>query len=66
VTEALSLLARDAVDLFSGDLRARIKQCENPNCGLMFVDTSRPGKRRWCLMKRCGTMKKNARRYGKE
>lgn len=59
----LSLIARDAIDLFSSPLRARIRECENPNCGLMFVDTSRPGKRRWCLMKRCGTMQKNARRY---
>jgi predicted RNA-binding Zn ribbon-like protein len=59
-SEALSLLARDAIDLFSGELRARIHECENPNCGLMFVDASRPGKRRWCLMKRCGNMAKTA------
>lgn len=57
---AFSLIARDAVDLFSGTLRARIRQCENPNCGLMFVDVSRPGKRRWCLMKRCGNMAKTS------
>ncbi len=59
--EALSLIARDAIDLFSGELRSRIRACENPNCGLMFVDTSRPGKRRWCLMKRCGNMAKTSR-----
>jgi predicted RNA-binding Zn ribbon-like protein len=58
---ALSFIARDAIDLFSGDLRSRIRACENPNCGLMFVDTSRPGKRRWCLMKRCGNMAKTSR-----
>lgn len=27
----LSTLARDAIDLFSGDLRERIRKCENPN-----------------------------------
>jgi predicted RNA-binding Zn ribbon-like protein len=59
-TEALSTIARDAIDLFSGELRTRIRQCENPNCGLMFVDASRPGKRRWCLMKRCGNMAKTS------
>lgn len=59
-TESLSLIARDAIDLFSGELRSRIRQCENPNCGLMFVDASRPGKRRWCLMKRCGNMAKTS------
>ena len=57
---ALSTIARDAIDLFSGELRSRIRACENPNCGLMFVDTSRPGKRRWCLMKRCGNMAKTS------
>ena len=60
-TAALSTIARDAIDLFSGGLRSRIRACENPNCGLMFVDASRPGKRRWCLMKRCGNMSKTAR-----
>lgn len=60
-TAALSTVARDAIDLFSGELRSRIRTCENPNCGLMFVDTSRPGKRRWCLMKRCGNMEKTSR-----
>jgi predicted RNA-binding Zn ribbon-like protein len=59
-SEVLSLLARDAIDLFSGELRARIRACENPNCGLMFVDASRPGKRRWCLMKRCGNIAKTS------
>jgi predicted RNA-binding Zn ribbon-like protein len=58
---ALSTIARDAIDLFSGDLQSRIRQCENPNCELMFVDASRPGKRRWCLMKRCGNMAKTSR-----
>ena len=57
---ALSTIARDAIDLFSGELRSRIRECENPNCGLMFVDASRPGKRRWCLMKRCGNMAKTS------
>lgn len=60
-TAALSTIARDAIDLFSGELRSRIRECENPKCRLMFVDASRPGKRRWCLMKRCGNMIKTSR-----
>jgi predicted RNA-binding Zn ribbon-like protein len=59
-TAALSTIARNAIDLFSGELRSRIRECENRNCGLMFVDASRPGKRRWCLMKRCGNMAKTS------
>ncbi len=58
----LSTLARDAIDLFSGNLRERIRKCENPNCHLIFVDQSRPGLRRWCLMERCGNLQKT-RRY---
>jgi predicted RNA-binding Zn ribbon-like protein len=65
-SQALSTISRDAIDLFSGELRSRIRTCENPNCGLMFVDASRPGKRRWCLMKRCGNMAKTSRYRGKK
>ena len=59
-TAALSMIARDAIDLVSGELRSRIRACANPKCGLIFVDASRPGKRRWCLMKRCGNMAKTS------
>jgi predicted RNA-binding Zn ribbon-like protein len=57
-SQALATIARDTVDLLSGDLRERIRECENPNCQLVFVDQSRPGKRRWCLMERCGNLHK--------
>lgn len=60
-TAAISTIARDAVDLFSSELRGRIRKCANPKCALMFVDASRPGKRRWCLMERCGNKVKTAR-----
>jgi predicted RNA-binding Zn ribbon-like protein len=60
-TAALSAVARDMIDLLSGEQLQRLRKCENPNCQLMFVDTSRPGKRRWCLMERCGNRVKTAR-----
>jgi predicted RNA-binding Zn ribbon-like protein len=56
--QALSTLARDAIDLFSGPNAARIRECEGVNCTLTFVDTSRPGARRWCSMERCGNRAK--------
>jgi predicted RNA-binding Zn ribbon-like protein len=59
-TAALSTIARDTINLFSGELKSRIRECANPNCGLMFVDSSHPGQRRWCLMKRCGNIFKTA------
>jgi predicted RNA-binding Zn ribbon-like protein len=65
-SQCLSTIARDAIDLFSGNERSRIRECENPSCRLMFVDSSRPGKRRWCLMKRCGNMAKTSRYRSKQ
>ncbi|HEY0812280.1 MAG TPA: CGNR zinc finger domain-containing protein [Pseudonocardia sp.] len=55
---ALATLARDAVDLFSGPLASRIRVCAAVDCGLLLVDTSRPGRRRWCSMQRCGNRAK--------
>jgi predicted RNA-binding Zn ribbon-like protein len=62
VRRVLSSLARDAIDLFGGPPAARIRVCEAADCGLMFVDQSRPGRRRWCSMQRCGNLAK-VRRY---
>lgn len=58
VTAALSTLARDAVDLFAGPLAARIRVCAAENCGLLLVDTTRAGARRWCSMEVCGNRAK--------
>lgn len=55
---ALSHVARDAVDLFGGPLARRIRVCAAENCGLLLVDTSRPGRRRWCSMELCGNRAK--------
>jgi predicted RNA-binding Zn ribbon-like protein len=60
-TQVLSSIGRDAIELFGTGLRSRLRECRNPNCGLLFVDLSRPGKRRWCAMRRCGNLNKIAR-----
>ena len=57
-TAVLSTFARDAVDLFGGDLADRVRECGSDDCRLVFVDTSRPGRRRWCSMERCGNRQK--------
>jgi predicted RNA-binding Zn ribbon-like protein len=46
VEAALSTLAADALRLFGTGLRERIRVC--PGCQMLFVDNSRPGRRRWC------------------
>ncbi|MDG4826847.1 CGNR zinc finger domain-containing protein [Asanoa sp. WMMD1127] len=56
--QALSTLAREMIDLLSGPLATRIRECASDNCPLVFVDTSRPGSRRWCAMERCGNRHK--------
>lgn len=58
VRSALSLIARDAIDVFGSDLRARVRECEADDCALVFLDTSRGRRRRWCSMKGCGNRAK--------
>ncbi|MDR5644415.1 CGNR zinc finger domain-containing protein [Burkholderia cenocepacia] len=55
---ALSVIARDAIDLVSGPLRHRVKECDQPDCRMLFIDTSPTGRRRWCSMQRCGSRAK--------
>jgi len=57
-TRLLSTVARDAVDLFTGPYAHRIRECGAHDCYLLFVDTSRPGRRRWCAMEHCGNRHK--------
>ncbi|MEU0487611.1 CGNR zinc finger domain-containing protein [Nocardiopsis sp. NPDC006139] len=56
--QALSSMAREMIDLLSGPLAHRIRECAGDNCPLVFVDSSRPGARRWCAMERCGNRHK--------
>jgi predicted RNA-binding Zn ribbon-like protein len=51
---ALSAVARDAIDLFTSTDARRLRECASPECGLLFLDTSRPGRRRWCSSTACG------------
>ncbi|MEU7717442.1 CGNR zinc finger domain-containing protein [Streptomyces tibetensis] len=57
-THLLATVARDAIDLFTGPHADRIRECGAHNCFLLFVDTSRPGRRRWCAMEHCGNREK--------
>ncbi|MCZ9353349.1 ABATE domain-containing protein [Streptomyces mutabilis] len=54
----LSTVARDAIELFTGPYADRIRACGAHDCRLLFVDTSRPGRRRWCAMEHCGNREK--------
>lgn len=57
---ALATVARDAILLLGGPLVARVKECGNPTCSLLFLDDSQARRRRWCSMDRCGNLAKIA------
>ena len=54
----LSTVARDAIDVLTEAGPSRLRECEAGDCRLVFLDTSRPGTRRWCSMERCGNRQK--------
>ncbi|HRE20496.1 MAG TPA: CGNR zinc finger domain-containing protein [Rhabdaerophilum sp.] len=58
----LARLALDAVDVLRFDDLSRLRRCPGEDCGWLFLDTSKNGKRRWCDMTVCGNRAK-ARRH---
>ncbi len=52
------VLAAAAADAMAALASGRIKQCSGDNCYLLYLDTSRPGNRRWCSMEHCGNRNK--------
>lgn len=56
--EGLSTIARSAIALVASPFLDRIRRCAGPSCSMLFLDNSRPGKRRWCSMNRCGNKQK--------
>lgn len=58
--EALSLVAREAVELLSGPDVPLLKECGNPECTRTYVDRSRGVRRQWCGMESCGNKIKAA------
>ncbi|WP_030736796.1 ABATE domain-containing protein [Streptomyces sp. NRRL S-31] len=58
VRATLALVARDALDLVASPAVDRVRDCAGAVCGALFLDTSRPGTRRWCSMGTCGNRAK--------
>ncbi|MEU6506523.1 ABATE domain-containing protein [Streptomyces sp. NPDC046942] len=58
----LALVARDAVELLTDPVaRAAVRECEGDNCPLVYLDTSRGRRRRWCSSEVCGNRERVAR-----
>ncbi|WP_369243834.1 ABATE domain-containing protein [Streptomyces sp. R41] len=58
--EALSTVARHAVELLSGPDVPLLKECGNPECTRVYIDRSRGTRRQWCGMESCGNKLKAA------
>jgi predicted RNA-binding Zn ribbon-like protein len=54
----LWIVARAAADLLTSEQRSRIRLCGGEDCGWIFLDTSRNGRRQWCDMSDCGNLAK--------
>jgi predicted RNA-binding Zn ribbon-like protein len=60
VDAVMATLARDAIQLTAEASSGRLKECEHPDCSLLFYDDSQSARRRWCSMDRCGNRAKLA------
>lgn len=60
LSACLSALARDAVELLTSADLTRVRECAASDCALLFLDRSRPGRRRWCADGACGTKSRSA------
>ncbi|MFJ2262887.1 CGNR zinc finger domain-containing protein [Streptomyces sp. NPDC087844] len=58
--EALSTVARHAVEVLSGPDVPLLKECGNPDCTRVYIDRSRGVRRQWCGMESCGNKLKAA------
>ncbi|MFE6332764.1 CGNR zinc finger domain-containing protein [Streptomyces sp. NPDC057806] len=58
----LAVVARDAVELLTDPVaRAGLRQCAGDNCPIVYLDTSRGRRRRWCSSEVCGNRERVAR-----
>ncbi|MEV5429609.1 ABATE domain-containing protein [Streptomyces sp. NPDC052701] len=58
----LAAVARDTVDLLTDPVaRAGLRQCAGDDCPIVYLDTSRGRRRRWCSSEVCGNRERVAR-----
>jgi len=65
-TALLARLAYEGAALLTSPQASQLKHCGNPECVLIFLDTSRNQQRRWCSMDTCGNRAKVAKHYRKQ
>ncbi len=63
LAQMLYPIVRSAADILTSDNLVRVRECEDDECGWLFVDTSKNHSRRWCSMDDCGNRAKARRHY---
>lgn len=58
------VVLHEALALLENPPRERLRVCAGQDCGWLFHDTSKAGRRRWCDMAVCGTVQKTRRQRG--
>jgi predicted RNA-binding Zn ribbon-like protein len=61
----LSPVVLAAAELLTSPQHLKIRACAAEDCGWLFLDTSRSGRRRWCTMQSCGNRAKARRFYAR-
>jgi predicted RNA-binding Zn ribbon-like protein len=63
----LALVARAAAQLLTSSRVPRVRRCEGVgDCGWLFLDATKNGRRRWCSMAGCGARAKTRRQYARK
>ncbi|WP_338704119.1 ABATE domain-containing protein (plasmid) [Streptomyces sp. Q6] len=58
--QALTELAREAVEILAGHEATLLRECGRPDCTHVYLDRSRGRRREWCAMRSCGNRVKAA------
>ncbi|RMI35975.1 hypothetical protein EBN88_22760 [Streptomyces triticirhizae] len=53
--QALSQLAREAIEIVGGERARLLRECAPPECTQVHLDHSRGRRREWCSMATCGS-----------
>lgn len=56
-------VVRSAAELLTTPERELVRECAGPDCGWLFLDTSRNRSRRWCDSRSCGNRQRVRRHY---
>lgn len=61
-----ALVARDLIAVMADPVRrAELRECDAPECRMLYLDGTPGRRRRWCSMRHCGNNAKAARHRGR-